>query len=224
MGNVMLDLDFLAASDYNRIKCFEEQKTISQSHLRELGDIYVRTKMHHDYGAGILHRHFPIREGCVLVHTLHDTDTDVCKVEDVKDLARQNIMPHSFFLNSNGQFQGYEYYSGVRRPLPNAEFLYQLRSFLINNQLAGRFAILAEDSRRDSVEFLLPENQGMVCIPREEEDDGQSVITGWKFSEEPDGKIRCVERRGCDPQGDGQHNSPPKDRAVGALVTETSRK
>ena len=209
MGSTLLDLGLLPASDYNSIKCFEEQQTISQDHLRAIAEIYVRTRMHHSYGAGILHRHVALSKGYVMVHARCDNDIDVCKAENVRDLDCHSIIPHSFFLNSKGQFQAYEYDTGVR-PLPDTAFLYQLRSFLVENQLTSLVAILAEDTRQDSVEFLLPDEQGMVCVPRKEVYDGidgirPSVITGWKFCEESDGRIECRERRSCDPQGDGQH-------------------
>jgi hypothetical protein len=93
------------------------------------------------------------------------------------------------------------------RPLPNRDLLSQLRSYLIRNQLTEVVTIQAEDSRQDSVEYLLPDNEGMVCIPRKEGDSDvrQSVITGWKFYEMPDSSIQCVKRRGCALQGDRQH-------------------
>jgi hypothetical protein len=54
----------------------------------------------------------------------------------------------------------------------------------------------------------------MICVPRKDVNGGidgmrSSVITGWKFCEESDGRIRCIERRRCDPQGDGQHKIVP---------------
>lgn len=230
MGDTVLDLGLLAAFDYNRIKCFEEQQTISQNHLRALGDIYVRTKMHHSYSVGILHRHVPLYDGYIMVHTLCDNGMDVCKAENVKDLDCHNIIPHSFCLNSKGHFQAYEYDSGVswNRPLPNADFLVQLRSFLVKNRLTEVVAILAEDSRQDSVEFLLADEQGMVSIPRKEGyariDVGQPVITGCRFYEGPEGTIKCIQRRGCDPKDDGQHKiNNDLVQAVGSLVTNTSR-
>lgn len=210
MGDRLLDSGILPASDYNRIKCLEEQPTISQSLLRHIGQIYVRNKMHHDYGAGTIHRHNPICEGDAMVHRLHENGTDVCNVEHVKDLDCSDIHPHSFCLNSRGQFQAYEYEIGpsLVRPLPHEKFLYQLRSFLTQNRLADLVAVVAEDSRPDSLEYLLPDNKGMVSIPRKEgymAGDGQPIITSWKFNEAEDGTIECVQRRGCDPKDDGQH-------------------
>jgi hypothetical protein len=211
MCSDFLDMDLLPASEYNHIKCFEEQRTIGQKQLSALAELYVRAKMHHSYGAGILHRHIPLRDGHIMVHTLCDDDIDICKAESVTGLDYDNITPHSLYLNSKGQFQAYEYDSGVKTPrlLPSIEFLRQLRSFLVENHLTDLVAVLAEDGRQNSVEFLLPNEQGMICIPYKDVyggiDMGRSVITGWKFCEEPDGRILCVERNECDPKGDGQH-------------------
>jgi hypothetical protein len=93
-----------------------------------------------------------------MVHARCDNDIDLCKAENVKDLDDHNIVPHSFFLNSKGQFQAYEYDAGVRC-LPKLDFLYQLRTFLVENQLTTLVAILAEDGLQDSVEFLLRDEQ-----------------------------------------------------------------
>ncbi|KFY67227.1 hypothetical protein V496_01706 [Pseudogymnoascus sp. VKM F-4515 (FW-2607)] len=64
-------------------------------------------------------------------------------------------------------------------------------------------AILPEDGRRNSVELLLPDNQGMAY--EEVNSFGSSAITGWKFCKDLDGKIQCIEKHGCDPQEDGVH-------------------
>jgi hypothetical protein len=212
MGNTLLDLDFLPASDYKNIKSFEEQQAINQDHLRGLGEIYVRTKMHDSYGAGVLHRHdVPVREGFVMVHTRYDNDIDICKPENVRDSNCHNdIVHHSFFLNSKDQFQAYEYACGPPRPLPSTDFLYQLRSFLVENELTGVVAILAEDTHQDSVEFLLPDKQGMICVPRKAayeglDDTGSSVITGWKFYKDSDERIGWRERKECDSKPNGEH-------------------
>ncbi|PVH70790.1 hypothetical protein DL98DRAFT_504276 [Cadophora sp. DSE1049] len=211
MDNEPLDLELLPASDYNSIKSFEEQQTITSSHLGAIAEIYVRARMHHSYGAGILHRHFALRKGDVMVHTRCENDVDLCTAENLENLDRHSLRPHSFLLNSKGRFQAYEYDTGLGhlRPLPDTAFLHQLRDFLVENQLTSLVAILAEDNRQDSVEFLLPDRQGMICVPRQDSDGGSdgvgpSVITGWKFFES-DGRIECRARRACESQGDGQH-------------------
>lgn len=100
MGSTLLDLGLLPASDYNSIKCFEEQRTISRGHLRGIAEIYVRTRMHHSYGAGIFHRHVAVSKGEVMVHARCDNDIDVRKAENVRDLDYHNIIPHSFFFST----------------------------------------------------------------------------------------------------------------------------
>lgn len=159
--------------------------------------------MHHNYGVGILHRHVSLPEEHVMVHSLCDS-VEVCRAENAKDLDRDHIMPHSFFLNSKGLFQAYEYDTMTRqRPLPNESFLRQLKMFLDDNELTQSVAILPEDNRQDSVEFLLPDHQGMIY--KEVDSVGSFFITGWKFCEDLDGKVRCIERLACDPQADGEH-------------------
>lgn len=217
MENGPLELDLLPASDYNSIRLLEEQQTFTSSHLRAIAEIYVKASMHHTYGAGILHRHFALRQGDVMVHTRCENDADLCTAENVENLDSHNLRPHSFLLNSKGRFQAYEYNTslGHPRPLPSTVFLHQLRDFLVENQLTSLVAILPEDNRQDSVEFLLPDRrQGMICVPCKDIHDrnrggGPSVITGWKFFEEPDGTIEYRERRSCESEGDGQHKLKP---------------
>lgn len=207
----LLDPSPFSSSDYNSIECFKKEQTISRDHLEEIAKIYVRNEMHHNYGVGILHRHVDIPEECVMVHSLCDTvdvcysDTvAICRAVHARDLDHQNVMPHSFLLNSNGLFQAYEYDSmKLQRSPPTERFLHQLRHFLVNHQLTKMVAILPEDGRRNSVELLLPDNQGMAY--EEVNSFGSSAITGWKFCKDLDGKIQCIEKHGCDPQEDGVH-------------------
>lgn len=206
----VLDSSILSASEYNRIKSFEEQPTISENHLTCIGHLFVKNQMHHYYGTGTLHRHNLLHQGHAMVHTLRDGDTDICKAEHVKD---SNFHPHSFCLNSREQFQAYEYESEANptRPLPSEDFLCQMRDYLIRNSLADRVAIQAEDSREDSIEFLLPDQRGTVSVPQRGSGIRQAITTGWKFCEQPDGQIRIIERRKCVSQGDGQHYPKPDD-------------
>lgn len=210
MDSTLLDVELFPASDYNSITTLEEQCALIEDSLPRIAEIYVKNKMHLYYGVGRLHRHPFIRNGQIMVHKLYDGGIDICKAENVEGLDYRNIKPHSFCLNSKSRFQAYEYESSERWhiPLPDTKFLDELRSFLVWSQLTKFVAIVADGTQRDSVEFLLPDNQGMVSVPHQEikgDPNSSSVVTSWRFCEEPNGRIRYIERRKCDPGADGQH-------------------
>ncbi len=56
---------------FNRIKTFEEQERALNPHiLQTIADIFIHNQVHHQYGAGILHRHQQRRRGVESIGSL----------------------------------------------------------------------------------------------------------------------------------------------------------
>lgn len=211
-----LDRSFLEAFVFYNIKTFEEQETaLNPRVLQAIADIFVQNQMHNQYGAGILHRHQVLEEGCVMVHTKRSAEIAVCQSKSVNDLDVTQLVPTSLFLNEERNFQGLEYgINGEKIELGN-KFAYQLRAFLIANQLERIIAVipkLAIDGGdcHDSIEFMHPSGNGTVRIPRQQAGSADSditepVITEWGFSKNKQGIIQCKGNTVCSPQNNGKH-------------------
>ncbi len=168
------DRGVLEASMFNRIKTFEEQeKAFNPRTLQSIADIFVRNQMHHQYGAGILHRHQELEEGCVMVHTERNVDIDVCQSRNLSDLDVTQLAPISLFLNEEGNFQGFEYGINGQKTELGDDFASQLRDFLFANQLQKVVAVVSKlpmvgDCCHDSIEFIHPTGNGTVRISRQQ--------------------------------------------------------
>jgi hypothetical protein len=204
----------LPASHFNYIRLFEQQGPVDPQSLADIGAIFVENQMHHQYGAAILHRHLDLPEGHILLHSTPDKDVKLCKPESLNSLNPSQLVPNSLFVNTEHKFQAFEYDTGIQRKKFSDQFLCQLRNFLTAKSLCDSIAIVpapaSDGGFEDSVEHLLPNNQGMISIPRylvkdEEVDLGRSVITGWTFHQHEDGIIECRGNKRCELQSSGLH-------------------
>lgn len=210
------DRGLLQASMFNRIKTFEEQeKAFNPRILQGIADIFVQNHMHHQYGAGILHRHQELEDGCVMVHTERNVDIDVCQSMSLRDLDVTQLAPTSLFLNEEGNFQGFEYSIDGQKMELGKGFASQLRDFLVANQLQKVVAVVSKpsivsDRSHDSIEFMHPTGNGTVRIPRQQAgaadgDTTDPVLTEWTFSKNQQGIVECKGNNVCSPKVNGMH-------------------
>jgi hypothetical protein len=94
-----MDSRIMSAAVFNRhIKTFEKQTArISNKDLKNIGSIFVRHRVE-DYGAGMLHRHYDLRENHIMAHTPLK-GRDLCKAYPLCDLDSSRISPHALCLN-----------------------------------------------------------------------------------------------------------------------------
>ena len=76
----------LSASDFNRIRTFEQQGAVDTEDLADIAAIFIENQMHHQYGAAMLHRHLDLSEGHILLHSTPQKDVDLCKSESLNGL------------------------------------------------------------------------------------------------------------------------------------------
>jgi hypothetical protein len=218
MNTDYLSTNLLPALGFNRIRLFEEQEhTISDDDLRALGQIFVTTNMHHDWAAGLLHRHHTIQDGSIMMHEL-DRGHDICRVVPLESRDPMHILPNSFFLNSDNKFQPSEYdIESTRTPL-HEEFLRKLLNLFLDRGLGDLLAIIPNppphSGLQDAVEYELLNGQGTICVPRAESEEhggvsGLSVTTGWSFCRTNHGDLGVNEIKTCKVQPSGYHKRLP---------------
>ncbi|KAL9124570.1 MAG: hypothetical protein Q9217_006109 [Psora testacea] len=215
MATKFIDRNVVPASVYNDIRTFEEQDTsLNPRMLKNIADIFVQNQMHNHYRAGLLHRHQELEEGCVMVHTERSVDIDVCQSKSLSDLDVTQLVPTLLFLNENLVFQGCEYYINGEEIELDIKFASQLREFLVVHQLEKVVALIpklvTDSGLHDSIEFMHPNGNGTIRIPRRHADttDGHAtdpVITEWSFSKNEQGIVECKGNNVCSPQNNGKH-------------------
>lgn len=212
----MVDRSTLSATDYNRIKLFQDQvHTIPYEHLHEIGNLYTSYNVHLTYGVGILHRHFFLDQGCIMVHMAQDRHVDICRPHQLNSLRSDDCYrPDSFLLNDDLKFQPYEYSLDLVRSAPPEAFLLRLRSYLTQHDLKDVVAIIPKpdtgNEATEVVEIIFPKSQIMKTSPVR--DIGttaahglRSATTGWVFNTHEGGKLEILEIKKCDPLPTGLH-------------------
>lgn len=215
MAATLIDRNVVPASVFNGIRTFEEQNwALNPRVLKAIAEIFVQNQMHHQYKAGILHRHQELEEGCVMIHTERSVDIDVCQSKSLSDLDVTQLVPTSLFLNENHIFQGCEYDINGEEMELDLEFASQLREFLVANQLEKVITVIPniaiDSGLHDSIEFMHPNGNGTIRIPSQQADavDDHAtdpVITEWSFSQNEQGIVECKGNNVCSPQNNGKH-------------------
>ena len=217
MEATILEQALLPPVNFNDNKSFEEQgQILKDEDLKAIADVYIKNQMHNEYGLGLLHRHIILPERSVMVHRTLEGNVDICAAEKLDSLDHSRLVANSLFLNINGKFQAFKYDIEVprgSRAILHTEFLFQLRDLLVGRGLASSIAIIPSPALEgDSMEYLLPDGRGMICVPRhqirDEDVDGvNSVVTGWSFHENQDGSVECKANKRCDLQPNGTHST-----------------
>lgn len=210
-----MDTSILAASAYNCIRRFEDQvQTIPYEHLRKIGNIYISCDVHKTYGIGILHRHFTLDPGCIMVHEAHDEHVDVCRPRQLASLPNCAAYPDSFLLNDQSEFQSYEYSSTWAGSILSEGFLYLLRNYLLQHGLRDVIAIIPKPDTgtgsSEVVETIVPALQAMKTSPARYHHniaahDLTFATTGWMFDKHEDGGLEIREVKKCESLPTGLH-------------------
>ncbi|EXL39780.1 hypothetical protein FOCG_17632 [Fusarium oxysporum f. sp. radicis-lycopersici 26381] len=179
----------------------EEQPEISDTTLKNLGELFVRHDAHDAFGIHLLHAHFQVPEGNVLygiqVQVSGNSESCWTKPVPAKELATKPIHGHVFHLQPNGAFVPYEFQEGEApskaAKVPKA-FFQELAEFLHLNSLAGLVALQLLDGPRDRTKTeLLVGPQGTLMMDTKDVlgFEPAQITTGWFFQVGEDGVISC---------------------------------
>jgi hypothetical protein len=94
----------------------EDQPEISDTTLKNLGELFVRHNAHDAFGIHLLHAHFQVPGGNVLygIQVQVSGNSESCWTRPVsaEELATKPIHGHVFHLQPNGAFVPYEFQEG----------------------------------------------------------------------------------------------------------------
>ena len=211
--------DPLPAAAYNCIPLLEHQPAISHEVLLDLGHLFVRHELHHNWGVTTLHRHADIPADHVMVNMRQSPDLEICEPQSLRSLSRTALFPTSLLLNEDQRFQAYEYEVGVQRTALPLDFLCDLRELLLSRHVEQVIALATTPKPAFStkIETLILEDDGSVRGMRSTPQaifQGQSegvniTTTSWIFRQ--GSEVEILEVKACRTLPTGLHEVTKDD-------------
>ncbi len=135
----MIDSAILPARDYNTIPDFNENQAqlfdrVSRDTLVTLGEIFIKHGVASNFGVHLLHHHFPIPDGTIMLYNYDDFDMEICSITPLDQVSGMRVRGRNFRVNETGRFVAYEYDIGDEFR-PSHEFLVELSDHIIKNDL-----------------------------------------------------------------------------------------
>ncbi|KAH8743616.1 hypothetical protein F5883DRAFT_512213 [Diaporthe sp. PMI_573] len=148
---------------YNDLPSDSDQPVVEQEHLDGLAKIFVRHNAHDYFGAHLLHGHFSLAEGTVLVGD--ETLPRWTRPVETSSLNLNELHGYTFIQTGSG-FHPYEYHTGK---IPNlasvgSEFYSDLLRFLNKFNLSSVFALEVLDNPSSTVKMDDPSPKVMELV------------------------------------------------------------
>ncbi|KAG7103872.1 hypothetical protein HYQ45_018641 [Verticillium longisporum] len=158
----------MVISSYNGLKSDEDQPPVEDQHIQDLAALFVRHRAEKTLGIHLIHGHFQIPEGTVMVGTkFQDPDMRWAKATDIKKLKQSSVYGHIFVL-VNGGLCAYEFQDGPLPDLSNVGhgFLAEFSCYITSNNLAGLIGlqVIGGAPCRHVSMFELVLNQGTIML------------------------------------------------------------
>lgn len=192
---------------YNRLRHIDTHKgNIDELHLQQLAKILIRHGAHREYSIKLLHRHFDISPGHVMVNRWVRKNVSQCTMEPVN---QSSVYPCAY-LALNHELVPYEYGEEAVTE-PNADLAREAVDYLESKDLHHILGIGASlPSDQPWIEHQLADSAGTVTTPLTEldlgdfADDTTHIINTEWLIEETEGKIVLRQWKGCvDTKNDG---------------------
>ncbi|KAI1935898.1 hypothetical protein LOZ12_006643 [Ophidiomyces ophidiicola] len=183
--------DLLRSSQtYNLLPDDGDQPEVPKIHLQELARIFARFKVQNIFGLHLIHGHFQIEEGKIMLGTPL-TSVRGCWTQPtpIRDINPAEIHGHIFKLTVSGEMQAYEYRQGPTLCLDDVDpmFFQELIKYLQTHHLVDLLGlqVLGNDAPATMSEFILA-NKGTVMLDeRDVKSRGEAFcITGFILKEQ----------------------------------------
>ncbi|KAG8625147.1 hypothetical protein KVT40_006898 [Elsinoe batatas] len=207
-----MGLRLLPYGAYNSIQDLDEyRQPVNPKTLTEIGALILDHGLDKTIGLGILHRHFLLQPGEVMVHTRRDGFSSECRpyIPDTVEV----LSPHSWFLHGDN-FEPFEYSQSAQQLvdiLPKT-FITRLRTIVGDHKLRSLTLVSREnwdehDGEKVWVETLDENARSMLChlIASEKIQSHLSIPTGWSFTRVLDGEVKPTVFKRCVLLNSGLH-------------------
>ncbi|KAF2151477.1 hypothetical protein K461DRAFT_322717 [Myriangium duriaei CBS 260.36] len=200
----MLSSRILPSIVYNGLPDIDDQPIQTGQALSAIGALFVKYKVHDSFGLALLHKHFEMQPGEIMVH-----NELVCSPLPLEAAAATT--GRSFFLQDGG-FQAYEYEQDqvceTDPTMPNEGFLNELRSHLLEAGLGRTLALTRVNHDLPLLMEACGPDRTHVCAPVVDEDClhvEDSRDTSWRFEEDRGSSIKIVVASKCKVKPNGIH-------------------
>lgn len=169
---------------YNCLPDDLQQPELCDTHLRNLAEIFVRNRAHVVFGIHLVHGHFLLPTGEILLGENYDEPR--CRWANsiaVPVMNLDKVHGHIFVMTEDG-FHPYEYQMGTMPDISQVagSFFEELSNYIKLNKLANLIGLqVTEPDPVPMYELILPRGTVMIdvsslngCIP--------SRDTGWRFA------------------------------------------
>ncbi|KAF3480213.1 uncharacterized protein GIQ15_05560 [Arthroderma uncinatum] len=170
---------------YNTLLDDSEQPPIADKHIANLAEIFVRNDAEKVFGIHLIHGHFKIPQGTVILGTnFKDPSLRWARVTSIDKVDPLRVHGHIFALTKDG-LCAYELQDG---PLPDLsgvrpQFLDSFINYLVKNDLTSVIGLQVLGCSNCSMSELILD-QGTVMLDSScVKNPVLSRITGWKFEE-----------------------------------------
>jgi hypothetical protein len=121
----------ISAQDFNTIPDIHDQVDIPNDPalFAALGKTFRKYDVHKRFGLHLLHRHFDLPEGCIMLKSNVDTDISLTTITHLDLIEQSPIRGVLYFLNDAGSFQAYEFEHGDALDI-SSTFLEELSEIL----------------------------------------------------------------------------------------------
>ncbi|KAF4547158.1 Hypothetical protein D9617_56g096210 [Elsinoe fawcettii] len=209
---------------YNSLPDDGDQPEVSDKHIRELADVFVKHNAHKHLGIHLIHGHFALPEQSILLG--RDTSAVTgrwSKITKAGEVDVSNIHGHIFMWDGQG-FQAYEFQEG---PMPDlssidATFFVEVIRYLLNHNLTRLLGlqVLVGNISHNMLEFVLPSGTIMVD-ERDIRDSVPTRSTGWSFIVADGGIKVCQANETHSLMTSGNHKVFNAGKPLPQLETET---
>jgi hypothetical protein len=192
---------------YNKIPNIHWQDVPSSEQILGVGRILVAHGLNGVLGVHLLHRHFIIPSGTIILNS-NEGDTVVSQITNISSLDLQKLRGAIFMLADDGTFIPYEYKESgadyLSHTLPS-QVSDELTDFLISNNLQHSLAIelLEPDAANHDVFYSECDfhKTGTVQKPVHKR-NGTGKLIAWAFRV-VESEVVAVERSDCVTKCDG---------------------
>lgn len=187
MAHSLIDPELLPASEFNKIPDIHDQPFgLPPEIVTAIGEIFRKHNVHEKHYLQLLHRHYPMKEGCIAVTKAVDDTMSVTKLTPLNDVDVSELRGQLYFLNDAGKFQAYEYEYGSPVSFPEP-FLEDLAGYITANGIKSQIALVSAPPGRKTYEWSIG-SQATVTIHQERvefstKDDSPIRNIGYQFDD-----------------------------------------
>jgi hypothetical protein len=176
--------------EFEKIPNIHGQREFSEDETTKIGDIFRAHGVCDKFSLQLLHRHFDIPDGAIVLTEPADPGVFVSKVTPIQEVDLLSTRGQLYYLNDEEKFQAYEYEYGPPVDFSEA-FLKDLIAFIQTQDISDRFALASTAGVHNAPPMLEWEigSQATVTVSGERaitQIDSEQIKVNWKYSAIPD--------------------------------------